>query len=150
MRRHPFIERTDPAVEPSARLEREIQRSLADEVAIDFPSMREAAGRMRHAFGDDDRPVALVADVAVSPREACRGAAVALRVPLRRTCRGCGGRGEIWSEGCARCRGTGHAVERRRVTVPVPPGTADGERFTITVVHPEGVRTRVEVRVVVS
>lgn len=150
MRRPPSSVRPGPAIEPSAGLSRALQRTLADEVAIDFPSMREAAGRIRDAFGDDDRAAGVVADVALSRRQATRGASVSLRLPLRRTCRRCGGRGETWSEGCAGCRGTGHALEQRQVTVPVPAGTTDGERFTVTVVHPEGFRTRVEVRVAVS
>jgi hypothetical protein len=138
------------AIEPAPGVEDGLRRSFADEVAIDFPSMREAVARIRLSFGDDDRQPPLVAEIALSPRQAHRGAAVPIDVPLRRTCRACGGRGEVWSEGCDHCLGSGHALERRQVTVSVPAGVADGERFAFTVVHPQGPRTRVEVRVAVE
>jgi molecular chaperone DnaJ len=72
---------------------------LADEVAIDFPSVSGLLDSMRHAFfgaalGD------LSAEIVLSPLEAFRGTIVPLGVPVRQTCAQCGGRGEIW-EGAA-------------------------------------------------
>ena len=50
---------------------------------------------------------ALSAAIQLSPREARHGATVPLEVPVRCTCRACGGRGETWTEPCGRCDGSG-------------------------------------------
>lgn len=132
-------------------LETSIDRSFADEIGIDFPSVDGAVERMRHAFLEsdpgDDR---LRAEITLSPRQADLGAAVPLEVPVRSTCRGCGGRGEVWSEPCARCEGTGHALHRQWLRISVPAGVVDGERFSFSVTPHSGPRTRVEVRVAVA
>lgn len=128
-----------------------IDRSFADEVAIDFPSVGGAVERMRHAFLESD-PVdeRLRAEITLSPRQAGAGAAVPLEVPVRSTCRGCGGRGEVWSEPCDRCEGTGHALHRQWLKISVPAGVVDGERFSFSVTPLSGPRTRVELRVAVT
>jgi hypothetical protein len=123
---------------------------LADEVAIDFPSVGEAVERMRVAFGDDDVLAPVCAAIMLSAGQAGRGAALPLEVPIRRTCIACGGRGETWQEACARCEGSGYALVRHTVTISVPPGVADGECFTFSLAHPHGPRTRVELRVLVT
>ena len=106
---------------------------------------------MRHAFVESDVAVeSLRAEITLSRRQAGAGAAVPLEVPLRSTCRGCGGRGEVWGERCARCDGSGHALRRQTLTVSVPPGVVDGARFSFSVSPPRGPRTRVEVRVAVT
>src|SRR3954469_25469351 len=88
---------------------------LADEVHVDFPSVLTVLDRMRHSFfGGTPRPEA-GPDVEVTPREAFFGATVPLDVPVRRTCTGCGGRGEIWSEWCAACAGVGDQPSRQAV-----------------------------------
>ena len=71
---------------------------LADEVAIDFPSLDEAVERMRDAFlapldERDDRPE-LSAELRLSAHEAFDGVTVPLDVPIRKLCTACGGRGE--------------------------------------------------------
>ncbi len=138
------MERTPP-------LEGARDRSFADEVAIDFPSMCGAVERMRHAFLESDHPDdRLRAEITLSRVQAGAGAAIPLEVPLRSTCRGCGGRGEVWGETCGRCEGTGHALHRQWLTVSVPPGVADGDRFSFSVTPQRGPRTRVEVRVAVT
>jgi hypothetical protein len=137
------------AAESSPELDRELRLSLADEVAIDFPSMGGPISRMRAGFGDaiGERP--LVAHVRLSPGQAFRGAKVPLDVPLTRACVGCGGRGESWSASCSPCEGTGLAIERHPLTVTVPAGVVDGARFSFSVAHPRGHRAHVEVRVAV-
>ena len=65
--------------------------------SIDFPSVAPAIERMRSALRrrraceDADR------GIEISPREAIEGATVPLDVPVRCTCRECGGRGETWT-----------------------------------------------------
>jgi hypothetical protein len=137
------------AAESSPELERELRRSLSDEVAIDFPSMRGPITRMRASFGDFIDTLPLVAHVRLSPRQAVQGAKVPLAVPLSRACGGCGGRGETWSAACTPCEGTGVATERYPLTLTVPAGVADGARFSFSVAHPRGHRAYVEVRVAV-
>jgi hypothetical protein len=132
-------------------LERALDRSFADEIAIDFPSVGAAVARMRHAFLESDRDdERLRADILLSRRQAGAGTAVPLEVPVRSTCRACGGRGEVWSEVCGRCEGSGHALHQHRLTVSVPAGVVDGESFTFRVLSTSGPPTRVEVRVAVA
>lgn len=139
------------AVERSPATDRELDSSFADEVAIDFPAVSEKVDRMRHAFDESDVAVErLRADITLSRHQAGTGAAVPLEVPVRWTCGGCGGRGEVWGDRCDRCDGSGHALRRKMLTVSVPPGVVDGARFSFSVSPPRGPRTRVEVRVAVT
>lgn len=139
------------AVERTFPLDTAIDRSFADEVAIDFPSVGGAVERMRDTFLESDHAdERLRAQITLSSRQAGAGAAVPLEIPVRSTCRGCGGRGEVWSEICERCEGTGHALHRQWLTLSVPAGVVDGERFSFTVTSHSGPRTRVEVRVAVT
>lgn len=124
--------------------------SFADEVAIDFPSVSEAVERMQVAFIERDDSERLRAEITVSRYDAGRGVVVPLEVPVRWTCRHCGGRGEVWGDACQGCNGHGHALQLRRLTVSVPPGVADGDRFRFSVTPARGPRTRVELRVAVT
>lgn len=124
--------------------------SFADEVAIDFPSVDEAVERMQIAFVDRDETERLRAEIRLSRHDAGRGVAVPLDVPVRWTCRECGGRGEVWGDACRECDGHGHAFRRRRLTVSVPAGVADGDRFRFSVTPARGPQTRVELRVAVT
>ena len=83
---------------------------LADEIAIDFPSVASVLDRMRDSFFAETRDVSLSAEVVLTPQEAFWGALVPLDVPLRRTCRRCGGRGEVWNDWCAACGGVGEVA----------------------------------------
>jgi hypothetical protein len=138
------------AVERSPGIEREFDRSFDDEIAIDFPAVGDKVDRMRHGFDEDGGVERLHADITLSRYQAFAGAAVPLEVPLRWTCAGCGGRGEVWGERCESCVGSGHALRRRLLTVSVPAGVADGARFSFSVSPPRGPRTRVVVRVAVT
>ncbi|HUU35912.1 MAG TPA: hypothetical protein VMW48_17725 [Vicinamibacterales bacterium] len=149
MSRYWSVDEAWTAAESSPELERELRRSLADEVAIDFPSMGGPISRMRAAFGDTVEATPLVAHVRLSPRQAVQGTKVPLDVPLSRACGGCGGRGETWSSSCTPCEGTGVATERYPLTLTVPAGVVDGARFSFSVAHPRGHRAHVEVRVAV-
>lgn len=151
MKKHWHVEDSWIAVERSPSIERELDCSFADEVAIDFPAVSDKVDRMRHAFDEADVSVErLRAEITLSRRQAGTGAAVPLEVPLRWTCGDCGGRGEIWGDRCVRCDGSGHALRRKLLTVSVPPGVVDGARFSFSVLPPRGPRTRVEVRVAVT
>jgi len=139
------------AVERWPAIDREFDRSFADEVAIDFPALGDKVERMRHAFIEHDAATdRLRAEITLSRHQAGAGAAVPLEVPVRWTCRGCGGRGEVWGDCCKVCDGSGHALHRQTLTVSVPAGVADGARFSFSVSPPRGPRTRVEVRVAVT
>ena len=149
MSRYWSVDEAWTAAESSPELERELRRSLADEVAIDFPSMRGPISRMRASFGDTVDATPLVAHVQLSPRQAVHGIKVPLDVPLTRACARCGGRGETWSTSCTPCEGTGVATERYPLTLTVPAGVVHGARFAFSVSHPRGHRAHVEVRVAV-
>ena len=106
---------------------------FADEVIIDFPSMVPAVNRIRHAFLAAEQPDVQRAAIGLSPREARDGVTVPLDVPVRCTCRRCGGRGESWSEACPGCHGSGSEFLRHQLQVTVPAGVSDGARFLFTV-----------------
>jgi len=72
---------------------------------------------------------------------------VPIGVPVRCTCRACGGRGETWTEHCSRCGGTGFDVLRHQVEVSVPAGTCDGDRVQFVVSVRHDVSTRIDLRV---
>jgi DnaJ-class molecular chaperone len=126
------------------------RRSLADEVAIDFPSGQAIVEHLRRDLDEGDVADDASADVAISRRQAGRGATVAVVLRLRHTCDACGGRGEAWNEPCRRCDGSGSAVQPQWLDVPIPPGVADGQRLRFVVRHARGPRTRVDVRVAVG
>lgn len=131
--------------------ERAYRRSLADEVAIDFPSSRAAIEFFRrdHVDAEMSHPTAQ-AQITLSAYEAYAGALVSLNVDVPRTCACCGGRGEVWSEPCEPCDGQGQALHAQRLTVNVPAGVTDGDRFSFNLWLPRGPRTRVDVRVAVT
>jgi hypothetical protein len=122
-----------------------------DEIAIDFPSIGAVVERMREGFlGDDASTAAHKSAISLSPRQAFAGATVPLDVPLRQTCRHCGGRGETWAERCAGCSGSGECSRPHQVRVLVPAGVTDGTRFRFLITAPHGVPTRIEVTVLVA
>jgi hypothetical protein len=122
-----------------------------DEVAIDFPAIAPVVDRMRAAMlGAEWKPIARRAAISLSPREALDGVTVPIELPVRRTCHGCGGRGESWAEPCAVCAGSGERSTPHLFSVSVPAGVADGTRFTVLVVPPQGLPTRIEVTVLVA
>jgi len=118
---------------------------FADEIAVDFPSVASVLDRMRDAFFSADPAVTLSAEMVLTPREAFDGVTVPLDVPLRRTCRRCGGRGEIWSEWCAFCGGLGEVADAHSVRVRVPPGTRAGTRFRFSLMPPGAPTTLIEI-----
>ena len=125
-----------------------------DEVAIDFPSLHGAVERMRACFvaaaTECDHPRHLSTELHLSPREAFHGVIVPLDVPVRKLCASCGGRGEIWSDPCDGCDGSGEALGRHPVRLVVPPRVQDGDRFALSVTAPSAPLTHVEVTVVLS
>jgi len=123
---------------------------FADEVTIDFPSIAPAVERMRRSFVADERPETLTASVELTEREAAAGVNVPLDVPVRCTCRLCGGRGESWTETCRRCRGGGSEMLHHAVQVTVPAGVRNGARFRFTVTPRHHRPTRIELHVVLA
>lgn len=125
---------------------------LADEVAVDFPSVRPLVERMRSAFLGDDAGASepLSAELRLTAMQAWRGGRVPVDVPLRHVCRRCGGRGEIWSESCPDCAGEGAGVRCHTVEVHVPSGVRDGARLAFSVNAPQEPATRVHLRVCIA
>jgi hypothetical protein len=126
---------------------------FADEIAIDFPSVGHLTARVREAFLADptrDRAATLRAEVCLSSDEAHRGAIVPVNVLLRAICPGCGGRGEVWSEPCLACIGTGNSVVPRRLQVVVPPHVTDGSCFHFRIRAPHEASVHVEITVAIT
>jgi DnaJ-class molecular chaperone len=122
---------------------------LADEVAIDFPSVANVLDRMRDSFFGGPPLASLSAEIIISPQEAFWGALVPLRVPLRRTCPRCGGRGEVWSEWCLTCGGDGEVSAAHEMRLRVPAGVREGARFRFSVSPRGAPPTSVEVRITI-
>lgn len=120
---------------------------LADEIAIDFPSVSAVLDRMQHAFFGEAPAASLSAEIILTAREAFFGVTVPLDVPLRRTCPRCGGRGEIWAEWCMSCRGLGEVAATQEMTIRVPAGVREGARFRFSVMPPGAPATVIDVRV---
>ena len=125
-------------------------RCFADEVAIDFPSMAPAVDRIRGAFLAAERSTPLTTAIHLSYREALNGATLPLEVPVKCTCRQCGGRGESWTEPCRFCDGSGAELLRHQLRVNVPAGVPDGALFRFTVTPRHHPTTRIELHVLVS
>lgn len=125
-------------------------RCFADEVAIDFPSMAPAVDRIRSGFLADERSTPLTTAIHLSHHEARSGATLPLEVPVKCTCRTCGGRGESWTELCDSCEGSGAELLRRQLRINVPAGVLDGALFRFTVTPRHHPTTRIELRILVS
>jgi len=124
---------------------------FADEIAIDFPSMRAVVERMRDGMlGHEAASSAQLAEISVSRREAHQGVTVPLELTLRDTCSSCGGRGETWEERCGRCQGSGECRIPHHFSLSLPPGVVDGTRFQFIVGAGHALPTRVEVTVLVA
>jgi len=137
------------ALETLVPHERAYRRSFSDEVAIDFPSSQAAIELFRRDYGEPAGGRTTDAEITISQCQAGTGAMVPLDVRVPRTCSDCGGRGEVWSEHCRPCDGKGQQLHTQRLTVAVPRGVSDGDRFSFNVSLARGPRTRVDVRVAV-
>jgi molecular chaperone DnaJ len=120
---------------------------LRDEVDIDFPSVASVLDRMRDSFFGEIAGTELSAEVELTPEEAFWGTSVPLDIPLRSTCSACGGRGEVWDQWCASCRGQGEVPVFHPLRLHVPAGVREGARFRFSVMPPGATPTLVEVRI---
>jgi len=134
-------------------MRKEAWGGLSDEVVVDFPSMIELPERMLSSFfglEQEDRVITHTADVELTAKEADEGIRVPFDLPVRPTCLVCGGRGEVWSEICGMCAGTGAGLLPHHLNLDVPPGVHDGTRLRFYVSPPFAAETQVEVRIAIS
>lgn len=127
---------------------------LADEVAVDFPSMRPIVEGMLAAFRAEepaaDDPVTRHARLELTARQALEGVRLPLDLTVRHICPACGGRGELQSGPCTLCGGSGTSLFEHRLHLPVPPGVHDGACLRYALAPPGADRTHVEVRIAVQ
>ena len=126
---------------------------LSDESIVDFPSMAGIVPRMRASFfglDGDDVGATHTTEVELTPRQATEGTSVPLELPVRHTCPICGGRGEVWTEPCAVCAGTGGGLLSHQLRLRVPPGVRHGTRLRYSVAPPYAGETRVELRIAIQ
>ena len=93
------------------------------------------------------RKLALARVGELTPEEAFWGTSVPLEIPLRRICRACGGRGEVWEQWCAECEGGGDVARQHPLRLRVPAGVRAGARFRFSIMPPGAAPTLVEVRI---
>jgi DnaJ-class molecular chaperone len=122
---------------------------FADDVLVDFPSVATVLDRMRGAFVDDGSGAPLSADVPLSARQAFAGATVPIELPVRCTCRDCGGTGEWLQAPCPHCVGTGVELRQHQVLVSVPSRVTDGTRLRLVLAPRRHPATRIELRVAI-
>ena len=124
------------------------------DVAKEFPSMATIAQivpRMCAAFfsggvaGDTHTSC-----VELTPKEALEGARIPFRLAVRPTCPMCGGRGEIWTEPCGVCSGTGAGSLSHQLHLPVPPGVRHGVCLRFSVTPPFSAEAHVELRIAIQ
>ena len=120
---------------------------FSDEVDVDFPSVASVLDRMRHSFFGANPGTLLSAEIELSPEEAFWGASVPLEIPLRQTCRTCGGRGEVWEQWCVDCHGGGDVPAHHPMRLKVPAGVREGARFRFSITPPGALPTCVEIRI---
>lgn len=152
MRRDPYRDEPIFAMRDMTRVGDGAHDCFQEEIAIDFPSVGGLVERVREAFlaGDDRECDGTVRrEVRLSGREARRGTIVPLDLPIKGTCRCCGGRGEVWTEPCEACCGSGDSFVSHPIRVSVPPGVPDGARFRFRVNAPHVAPFRVELRVAI-
>ena len=142
-RRSYDAERSGRAAEPTARR----TDWFADEVAIDFPSVSDLLDSMQYAFFGANACEELSAEIILSPLEASEGTTIPVGIPVRQTCRRCGGRGETWQECCHLCGGCGDVRAFHEVELRVPAGVRGGERIRFSLMPPGAPLTRVYVRI---
>jgi len=123
---------------------------FADEIAIDFPAVDHLLERVRDEFlGEAADERTLTHDVELSAHDAALGVVVPFDVPLRTTCNVCGGRGEVWTDPCPACAGSGDAERFAPVRLAVPSGVGDGAHLRFRV-HPKGTApVRIDVRIAI-
>ena len=137
------------------RVRQEAQDWLCDDVVVDFPSMADVVAGMRRSFfdavadADADGCATHTAEVCLTPKEAGEGVHVPIDLPVQLTCPMCGGRGEVWSEACGVCAGTGAGLLAHHLDLRVPPGVHDGARLRFSVSPPFAPETHVEVRIAI-
>lgn len=123
-----------------------------DEIVVDFLSMAAVIGRMRKSFfgvAADESCSTHRAEIELTVRQADHGARVPLNLLVRQTCPVCGGRGEVWTEACAVCAGTGAGLLPHQLQLRVPPGVSHGTRVRFSVTPPYASETHVEVRIAI-
>lgn len=120
---------------------------LADEVAIDFPSVSGLLDRMRHAFFGGSVLGDLSAEIVLTPLEASAGTVVPLGIPVWQTCPDCGGRGETWEEWCHLCAGRGDIRGLHRVELRLPAGVREGAEFRFAIMPTGAAHTIIDIRI---
>ena len=126
-----------------------IGRALGDEVALDFPSARQALDHARRDFADAESTVNVAVDVMLTSQQVRRSARVPLCLHLPSLCEACGGRGEIWNDPCGACDGSGAATATRYVVVRVPASTPDASLLRYRLALRYGPLVRLDVRLTV-
>jgi len=133
---------TGGLTEPAARAV-----SRRNDIALDFPSVSEMVDQIGKGLVETAAPS--IAKVRLTWRQACRGAHVALEIPVRCTCLICGGRGEIWDDACSLCAGSGTEPQHHLVRLSIPAGVGPSARFRFTINPPYAAETSVDVRVTI-
>jgi len=136
------------------RAARDAAQVLDEDVARDFPSMGAMARivpRMCAAFFGSKAEVGNIhaTHVTLTPKEALAGVRIPFHLPIRPICPMCGGRGEIWTEPCGVCAGTGAGQLSHQLHLPVPAGVRHGMCLRFSVMPPFSEEAHVELHIAI-
>ena len=137
------------------RAVRDIVPAFDEDVANDFPSMATMARivpRIRAAFFSPETEIGEIhtAHVELTPTEALEGVRIPFHLPVRPICPMCGGRGEIGTESCGVCAGTGTGRLFHQLHLPVPPGVRHGVCLKFSVTPPFSAQAHVELHIAIQ
>jgi len=125
---------------------------LFEDDIFDFPSMSYIVVRMLSTFdtNPEDSKLTHTTELKLTPREAEEGVCFPFSCSVLQTCPVCGGRGEVWTEDCGVCAGSGGGILPHRLELDVPPGVRNGSCLTFFVEPPFADKTKVEVKIEIS
>lgn len=125
---------------------------LFEDDIFDFPAMDDIVLRMLETFDTNTKGSQLThtTELQLTKREADEGVCFPFNVPILQTCPICGGRGEVWTEDCGVCAGSGGGILSHRLELDVPPGVRNGSCLTFLVAPPFADKTSVKVKIEIS
>lgn len=141
-----------PLLETKRRFSSTRDDWLSDEVVVDFPSMAGLVDLICASFfGETGNGSAEIhtTKVKLTAQEAKYGLQLPLDLPVQHSCPVCGGRGEMWSETCGMCSGTGGGLLSHHCQLRVPPGVRHGTCLRYCVTPPFAPETHIELHVAV-
>jgi molecular chaperone DnaJ len=119
----PLRARSPIAVFKERLTQRPTLEEIMDHISQNFFGFRSKSGGQYRRLG---------MEAILEAEEARFGCRLPLSIPCYAACGECNCTGEMWGRGvCSTCHGRGHIRIVGQVTIVIPPGTRDGERYEV-------------------